>query len=315
MPRFSCVVDRVPGMAYSAWLWALTLMELGGQSPNNIVVHFVDGCASSLQTHLEAMDVETLSIARVNLRHPPSNKLAQLKTASLAGAEVAVLCDCDLAFGQNPLPWLAGSKIRARQADAPALNITEWRRLLHKAGFNNSLPKNSDLAPTLIGELTLPGYCNGGLLILPQQIFAEVSESWPRWNNWILDRLELLGQKAYFADQVSFTLACIEAGHVVDPLPPSLNLPIHLPKLLQKLQDEIDPVVLHVHNALNGQGELRHVNVPAVDHRIDEINAVIARAQRDDPLARSLASEMKRPSWRQILRRKWRQQRVARRMK
>ena len=70
---------------------------------------------------------------------------------------------------------------------------------------------------------TLPSYCNGGIYIVPQPLFQELRETWPRWDRWLLDRPDLIRPFGAFADQISLAMSCEELGLSVDHVPLELN--------------------------------------------------------------------------------------------
>jgi len=253
------------------------LTAYGGQSPSSLAIHFVDDCAPGLRRHFDARGMHTTSVDRYDVEHPPSNKLAQLASPLLTGADHYVLCDCDLAFCGDFSPWIAGDRIRAKLVDCAVFNLDDWRRILTASGLCSD-PTSGDFplptAMTLDNGLTITAYCNGGLLVLPSRAFAVLMESWPRWHRWLQDRPELLGEHHYHADQVSFALACIAEELDIDLLPNRLNLPTHLLDHLPRLEG-IDPVVLHFHHRSDLHGLLHPTGVTSVDARISQVNALI----------------------------------------
>jgi hypothetical protein len=277
---FSCVVDSPPAMAYAAWIWATTLTTYGGQHPSSLAVHFVEDCAPELRRALEALGIPTARVDRFDVSNPPSNKLTQLTSPLLADAEYCVLCDCDLAFCGDISPWVIGNRIRAKLVDCAGFDLDRWRGILSAAGLqcpgaDGSLSSVA-VSATLDGKLTLPTYCNGGLLIVPRQAFETLSETWPRWNRWLCERSDLLGTASYHADQVSFALACLDADLQIDFLPNELNLPTHLPGYLRRLKG-VDPLVLHFHRRVDSQGMLQPTGVKSVDRRITQVNTLIGQ--------------------------------------
>jgi hypothetical protein len=281
---FSCVVDSAPGMAYSAWVWAITLTELGGQDPASLAVHFVEECAPDLRRALDALGARTASIDRFDPGHPPSNKLSQLSSPLLASAEHLILCDCDIAFCGDVSTVASGSEIRARTVDVAGFEPGRWDRILDAAGLEEESPTGTSgrsIVRTLDGEPTLRANCNGGFLVLPRDSFETLVDAWPRWNRWVLGQPNLLGDATYHADQVSFALACIDAGLRIDLLPAEVNLPTHIPRQLRALEG-VDPLVLHFHRQVDEAGMLVPTGVSSVDRRIAEVNRAIAAGQEGE---------------------------------
>jgi hypothetical protein len=295
-PVFSCVVDSAPGMAYSAWVWAITLTGLGGQRPASLAVHFVEGCAPDLRRALDALGASTAAIDRFDPRHPPSNKLSQLSSPLLASAGHLVLCDCDIAFCGDVSSVVTGHEIRARTVDVAGVELGRWDRILEAAGLQGlSRMKGSGASTvrTLDGDPTLRAYCNGGFLVVPRDPFEILVDAWPRWNRWVLEHPELLGGPNYHADQVSFALACIDAGLEIELLPREVNMPTHIPRQVRALKG-IDPLALHFHREIDPAGMLKPTGVSSVDRRIAAVNQLIA-AQQGSDFDRSLLTGLGRP--------------------
>jgi hypothetical protein len=283
-PTFSCVVDSAPGMAYSAWVWAITLTTLGGQDPGSLAVHLVEGCAPELRRSLDALGVRTASVGRIDPRNPPSNKLAQFASPLLGEAGFRALCDCDLAFCADISPWARGDRIRAKIVDLARFSLGDWERILTAAGLRSAGAGGDPIGAavtTLDGEAAIPTYCNGGMLLVPGPAFEALAEAWPWWDRWVLERRELLGRIRYHVNQVSFALACLSAGLEIDHLPPEFNLPTHVPRLLPHFEG-IEPRVLHFHRRLDPEGRLRPTGVVSIDARIEAVNSLISWRQLEE---------------------------------
>lgn len=257
----------------------------GGVSPSSLAIHFVDDCAPELRRQFTECGINTTSVDRYDVSHPPSNKLAQLTSPLLADADHYVLCDCDLAFCGDLSPWIDGERVRAKLVDCAVFSLDDWVRILTASGLSGN-EEGSDFplptATTLDDKPTITTYCNGGLLILPSQPFDALREAWPRWHRWLRDRRDLLSGQDYHIDQVSFALACIAEELDVDLLPDRLNLPTHLLDHLRRLEG-IDPLVLHFHDRLDPRGLLCPTDVASVDRRITQANALIERRRLAQP--------------------------------
>ena len=276
---FSCVIDANPQLEYAAWIWATTLTAYGGQSPSSLAIHFVDDCAPQLRRYFTECGINTASVDRYDVGHPPSNKLAQLTSPLLTGADHYVLCDCDLAFCDDSSPWIDGDRIRAKLVDCAVFSLEDWMRILTASGLVGNYTSGDfplPTATTLDDKPTITTYCNGGLLVLPTHAFEVLKEAWPRWHRWLQDRSELLGEHHYHLDQVSFALACIAEELHIDLLPDRLNLPTHLLDHLENLEG-VDPVVLHFHHRATTRGLLHPTGVASVDAGIAQVNALIGQ--------------------------------------
>ena len=271
---YSCVVDADPKYARQTLLWAASLLIHGGQEAESLVVHTIGERDPRLHEILDSWGVEQVAAEPFDARHPYSNKLVQFATPSLRNADFAVLCDCDLAFAASVARWTRGQRIRARIADRPWLPLEQWRAIFEAADL--MLPRGRVLAGN--GAPTLPSFCNGGLYMVPRQLFAPIGDLWCRWDRWLLDHAELLGSRTIFADQVSFALACEDLGYRIDYLPIELNF--HTGKspaalLRRDRRPGLVPIVLHYHDLVGPRGFLFKEKVPSMNAATERINRLV----------------------------------------
>ena len=277
--RFSCVVDQHPKFGRQAFVWALSLLTYGGAETDSLVIHTVGEYCGEYRKVFDDWGIETRIVTAFDLRHPNSNKLAQLESEALQSADYVVLCDCDISFSNDIHSWIGGSSIRARIASYNGLPWVRWERLFDAAGL--TLPLGSVMA-LLDGKETLPTYCNGGLYILPQAIFQALREVWPRWDFWLLDHEGLIKPFQAYADQISFAMSCVELGLAIHHLPWELNYDgVARVRTLQRLihRSEIRPVVLHYHQ-LDAKGLLTLTQIPSVNREIQRVNSLIRLAEQ-----------------------------------
>jgi hypothetical protein len=273
--KFSCVMDQHPRFAQQALVWASSLLTYGGQEADSLMIHSVGECNPKYRSIFNAWGIDTPIVPRFDARHGPSNKLAQLESEPLHSADYVVLFDCDTAFCEDISPWISGNAVRARVASSPGLPLGRWQKVFQMARLK--LP-GARVKSALKGEETLPSYCSG-CYILPQPVFQKLREAWPRWDRWLLDRLDLIKPFGVFVDQISFAMGCEELGLSVDYFPVELNLDTtYLPQALRPKM-EIHPVVLHYHR-LDARGLLRLTPAPSVNRQIRKINDLIRLARR-----------------------------------
>lgn len=269
-------MDQSPKFAHQASIWASSLLSYANQESDSIVIHAVNQCNPNYQRFFDSLGVKTQSVKPFDYRHPHSNKLVQLESWLLQSADYVVLCDCDIAFCESISSWITGDSIRAKVVDAASLSLDHWERIYSSA--NLQLP-TSRVKSTFDNLETLPTYCNGGLLIIPQPIYQALRKVWPEWNRWLLERPELLEPHAFFTDQVSFSLSCEALGLTIDHLPVDLNFPTHLPYAASSLVG-VYPKVLHYHDRVDPSGCLLPTGVPSVDQQIEKINNLIRLTRR-----------------------------------
>jgi hypothetical protein len=269
--KYSCVMDRPAKFQHQTLLWVLTLLERGGRTAEELVVHAVEGVPRRQIDLLRGLGVHVEVVRRYSAAHPFLNRLRQLESVTLRSAEHVVLCDTDLAFCAPIDRWVGGNRPRLKIVDVANPPLPIWQTLFKAAGFS-SLPRAA--LTSLDGFETYANNCNGGLCILPGAVFAALPAVWPRWVGWVLRQRGILGRFRTHVFQISFALAMEEMGVEVDLLPLALNFPTNLP--IPKLADhDIDPLVIHYHGNLNFAGRLNPVGLPQVDAAIAATNALM----------------------------------------
>ena len=270
--KYSCVMDTPARFQHQTLLWALTLLQRGGQSPGNLVVHAIEGASQRQIGVLRDLGIQVDVVRRYSAVHPFLNKLRQLESETLHAADYVVLCDTDLAFCAPIDAWVTGERARIKIVDVANPPLAIWKTLFEAAGF--SVPPRP--APTsLDGKETYANNCNGGLYILPRSVFAALPAAWPRWVEWVLRQGSILGRFRTHVSQISFALVMEEMGIAVDLLPLALNFPTNLP--VPGLADhDVDPAVIHYHGNLDSAGRLNPIGLPKVDSAIAATNSLMA---------------------------------------
>lgn len=269
--RFSCVVDSDPVFLAQARRWARSLIEFAHISPDDLIVHYPKGRGTDCPATFAPLGVRTAAIEPVSRQRPHLNKLAQLRSAFLAGADLAVLCDCDTLFVADPRPYLARDMLAAAVVDRPNPPIGTWEILLLRAGLARRRP---DIAVGSAAASTIFENRNGGLYVLPGARLADLDPPWRRWAQWLENQADVLGRFMFHVDQIAFALTCIELRIEPELLPKALNFPTHLPAA-----DTGDgaPIMLHYHRHVDEKGMLRPVGQPVVDRAIAFVNDGLAR--------------------------------------
>ena len=269
--KYSCVMDTPAKFQHQTLLWALTLLDRGGQPPGNLVVHAVEGTPYDQVGLLRDLGIRVDVVRRYSTLHPYLNKLRQLESEALRSCDHVVLCDTDLVFCAPIDSWVTGERPRVKIVDVANPPLAIWKTLFSAAGF--SVPPRPALT-SLDGIETYANNCNGGLYILPQAIFAALSTAWPRWAEWVLCQGNTLGRFRTHVSQISFALAMEEMGVEVDLLPLSLNFPTNL-RFANLADRDMDPAVIHYHANLDRAGRLASIGLPKVDAAIAATNTLM----------------------------------------
>jgi hypothetical protein len=269
---YSCVLDDDPGMLHQALVWAWTAIDLAGVPPGSLVVHALEACDPERLRPLEALGVRVVTAAPFPGGPPTCNKLVQLESVALAGADRIVLCDCDVAWAAPLGERLLGDSLRAKIVDYanPSLDVLD--AIFREAG----LPRGPVVETSFRRESTYSNHCNGGLYVVPGELFGRLREPWVRWAHWVRENAERLGARVFYTDQMALTLALAELGERVDLLSLEDNCPTHV-DLRAEIEGDLEPRVIHFHRNLTETGHLRGTGVLGVDRALERVNAVIDR--------------------------------------
>ena len=269
--RFSCVVDSEPAFLAQATRWARSLVEIAGVPPEDLVVHHTPGADAACVGRFSPLGVRTVAVNAVSRQRPHLNKLAQLRSAFLGEADLAVLCDCDTLFVADPRPYLGREMIGAAVVDKPNPPIEVLGTVLERAGLARRRP---DVDVGSANAKTIFENRNGGLYVLPGRLLTELDQPWRKWAAWLEGHLDVLGRYAFHIDQIAFALTCLERGIEPELLPKALNFPIHL-----QAAESGDgaPIMLHYHRRVGEDGRLVPVGQPTVDRAIAFANERLAR--------------------------------------
>ena len=273
---FSCVTDRAPKLRYQTLVWCLTLIELAGRSPDQLVVHAVEGTSREHLKEVRDLGVKVVTVERYDQRSPYANKFRQLDSPALHGADRVVLCDCDLAFCGDVSAEIQGDDIGAKVVDAGFPGYETWVKLADLAGVKGPLePRRS----TLTRRWTYANNINFGFVVIPRDWLAPLAEAWPRWYAWIMEHGHAFDASvARYPCQVAFGLAALEVDLPVRQLSPVLNFST-LPPYDDGGLEGTDPLVLHYHHRLNPAGLLKPTGRPGTDRAIATVNALLSRPE------------------------------------
>ncbi len=269
--RFSCVVDNEPIFFAQAMRWARSLIEIANVPPEDLVVHYVQGLGQDCVASFSSLGVRTTQAQAVSRQRPHLNKLAQLRSAFLRDADLAVLCDCDMLFVADPRPYFAKDMVAAAVVDAPNPPIEIWDILLGRAGLTRRRP---DIAVGSAAAMTIFENRNGGLYVLPGARLGELDEPWRKWAQWLEEQADVLGDYAFHIDQIAFALTCLELRIEPELLPKALNFPTHLPAA--DIGDGA-PIMLHYHRQVDDSGMLQPLGQPTVDRAVAFVNESLAK--------------------------------------
>lgn len=273
---YSCVLAEKPHFAIQVMTWAWTLIDLAGVDPSKLVVHAVPGASSEAKKGLSQLGVEIIESNPFHPDNPYCNKLVQMRSKKILEAEAVVLCDTDIAFTRPIVDVISTETIRAKIVDLANPPLETWEEIIKESG----LDWPGVVSTTCGDEATVDINFNGGLYVIPGKYIKVLSDLWPRWAEWLIDRRSIIPEKyRKHVDQISFGLACQQGRLSIDPLPLEHNFPTHLGDVVGR---HVVPAVLHYHSNVDGDYLLRFIGLGSVDAQIASVNRVISQRRKLD---------------------------------
>jgi len=266
---FTCIADPTKRLLEQSARLLMSIRWFGGSLAQ---ARFVLGCTGPIPREaLELFDhygAEVVTVERYDPTHGHSNKIALLGSPTLAGHDNVVLLDCDTVLVQDPAPWLDLRAVAAKLADLPTVSQTDLQAIFHY--FKCATP-----SPRYYHELTgdaCIAYCNSGVIVVPEKYRSRLVSEWDNWNRLVLTSPETLRFNRFHADQVSLALALENSDVPFAPLPPEMNMPVHL-ETYPPAWHTRDPVIIHYHWLAYSSGFLKPVFLHQCSRRIDAFNA------------------------------------------
>ncbi|QAZ69101.1 hypothetical protein [Solidesulfovibrio carbinolicus] len=269
----SFVVDAQPKFRLQAFNLLATLLGSGTVLPQAVQVHLVGEHPPDFVRFLAGLGVVVVPTKPYGAAASPyCNKLTQLRSKALAGADHVALLDADVAVTGDLSLELPGPGARGKIVDTAAPPLPLLRALLRAAG----LPRDAATATAGFGPgQTLAANLNGGVTLFDRETLAAVGPRWLKWTHFTLENARLLGPYAKHADQVGLALALIDLGLPPGHLPDRLNFPTHLRPASYRPEHDQDAAILHYHHRLDDDGCLTPLGLPRIDAAQARANALI----------------------------------------
>jgi hypothetical protein len=279
---FACVADNSHKYKGQAVRLVESLRWFGGSLANaDFVVGLVDEADPVYVDKLRSLGATIQVLPRFSPLHGPSNKLSMvewLRSSDLSAAyDSMVLLDCDTVILQDPAPWVAGGTFRAKMADSATVPHATFERIFSHFGLE--VPPQA--YRTNPGDQETIWYCNAGVLVFPPAILSEFGPNWVKWNSRLLEHLDLLGERMFFCEQASLSLAFAESAVPFSELPIEMNYPLYPdPHSVPSLREPVAPVILHYHNNITPNGMLKAGPNPLCQAGINRYNDQVATQRR-----------------------------------
>ena len=265
-----CVVDKQPRFAAEVVRLVRSLRWFGGRLAGaDCLVCFVESVDRACAAALERLGALIRVVPRVGGRAWPSNRFGFLELPELDAYDTIIMQDCDTVVVQDPWPWLDVEALQVKMADAATVPHDVFQRLFEH--FHLPLPRQ-DHRCTPSGTPSI-WYCNAGVVVLPRPLLRDFCARWRRFNNLVIEHLDLLGPQAYHCMQASMALAYAAQPVSFRELPLCMNFPLHLTQYAHSADMvECDPVILHYHSRVDAAGYLQPSPFPIAHERIEQFN-------------------------------------------
>jgi hypothetical protein len=302
---FSLVSEDRPDWHDRVIAVALSIRRFGGSLADApILANFVESVAPAAERRLAGLDTSVAIVDRFDHRYPYANKLRMLQQAADRSFDVLVALDCDVLVLGDVRDHMVEDAVRAKVADIDVLRRDEWMRLWRALELQAPAPH---FLTTTLRQQTVP-YFNSGVMFVPQHLCGDLFEGWSRYLYDVLS-LHERDPKAFpaariFTDQVALSCALVGGGLKVDPLPVSLNLPLHVRTHRSFLPDVRPPFIVHVHKNVTVRGFVQSSAYPQVNRLLDRFNLEWAQASGipypglpPRPLARRVKQYVRSHRW------------------
>lgn len=308
---YSGVIGEHPRYAHQALIWAASLIELAGVSPDDIHVHSLVGRPSRAAELLAGLGCRVEFIRPFDDRMPYCNKIGQLPVlAGRLDADTVILSDLDIIYltdvrAHLPLEDIArGQQIHGVVVGHASPDRDTFEAFLADPDVAGQLPPAAaarlqepdvwNRAGRRHASETLYSNLNGGLLVLPRQDLERHHEAWTRWALTCADKEAVLGRHAWHAFQIAVAMAALELDIAVHHLRLGYNLSLHM-NAADGAHDE-PALALHYHRSMTVRSRLpaevpddRRSDVERANVWLEESSLVRDLVKGLDPVTRSRA--------------------------
>lgn len=275
---FACVADCQPKFLDQTLRLLQSVRWCGGTLADaDFYIGMVERIDPDYLKRLEELNAFVFQVDRFSKLHGPSNKLQILRLPELRQYETVVLLDCDTVVVRDPSEYLRGTAFRAKIADLATVPHDVFAGVFDR--YQMKLP--DQCYRTNPGGQPTIWYCNSGVLVMPAAVLSTLGPKWLEWNRRLLKDLDALGERRYFCDQASLSLAFADCPVPYQELPIEMNYPLHLTAdQCPRLKEDADPVIIHYHNEVSPLGYLKPAQNPQALRRVDAYNARVLEERR-----------------------------------
>ena len=267
---FGCVTDQQQKFFDQAVRLVASLRWFGGELANApFIICAVDGMPDEYRQQLIKLGAVVRDVERFDARHGPSNKMRFLELPEVNQYQHVCLLDCDTLVVQDLSRFLPDEGLAIKPADLVSVTVEQFQQIFSYFGLVAPEPSYF----TDVSNEPILSYFNSGVCLFSQGTLPIIRGAWARWNKKLLDAGEALPHKKFFTDQASLTMAIVETGIVIKPLPSIMNFPVHLPEKLYSAEYFFkDPVIIHYHGMAHEGGGIMDLPLVGAAHRAELFN-------------------------------------------
>lgn len=232
--------------------------------------------ASEWVSALERYNAIVHRISRYSPKSPHSNKLQAFTIDALKQYKNVVLLDCDTLLLDDITDAVSGVDFAAKIADGATAPHAMLQTVFDF--FEIPIPPQNQKT-TVTKEDSIP-YFNSGVLMFSQSAWQEIGRFWRQYNDQLIENMHLLGERAFFCDQVSLAVAVVASSIDARVLPSQFNFPMHLIDQMNE-EDIVRPHILHYHDMVDNSGFLHTVQSELVQSAVDQFNQRL-RIEREE---------------------------------
>jgi hypothetical protein len=284
---FGCVAESTPSFYDQVLRLIRSIRWFGGSLADaDVFVCIVGEAGPARRMELEALGAQVRLVSEFNPLNRFCNKIRFLELPELERYETVALLDCDMALVQDPAPYFAQPSLQLKIADLPTVPTAVLARLCAHFGLSAPAP----IYRTTCSQEPTIWYCNTAVMILPAAWIAQILPAWCDYILRLCTEPGLFGPPYNHCNQAAMSLVYLSNPLPFSELPAAMNFPLHqthrlpAPALLRE-----DPVILHYHDRVDGDGLLLPVPYPLAQNRVRQLNERL-RATMDSPLAASIHS-------------------------
>ncbi len=243
-----------------------TLKAFGGELNNaTMVANFVHSVDKNVEKDLLSLGVKVNIVQPFDLRQRTCNKIRMLEVQE--DYDVLIALDSDVAIVRDFSNLISTTELQSYPHPLMPYSLPEWEFIY--SSFGLTIPKEENRI-----------HYNTGVLIIPKNLVKKLRKTWGKYCHLLLDHYSHnpqwahIAQHPWYTDQVALSLAVVELGINVSPLPQEMNFGtqfIHDP-----YDNDMHPYIIHYHDEVDEKTwTLLKSNCEVPNQYIDKVNVLL----------------------------------------